>query len=115
MDLPEISQTVTVTAVYYYNASNTQVAILGFYYDQSGNKVVITDQINNLNTDRTAPIVVEYTVNPNPIAQYEVIKQAGKLLFTHLYNNRSDTMEAKLNKIPFGVEMLLRPYKPLVM
>jgi hypothetical protein len=70
---------------------------------------------SNISTNRTSPIVVEYTVNPNIIAQYPVIKQAGLLLFTHLYNNRSDTTATGLQKIPFGVDALLRPYKPLVM
>jgi hypothetical protein len=44
-----------------------------------------------------------------------VIQQAGLLLLTHLYNNRSNTFNGKLDEIPFGVAQLLRPYKPLVM
>jgi hypothetical protein len=44
-----------------------------------------------------------------------VIKQAGLLLFTHLYNNRSNSTTEKIREIPFGVATLLRPYKPLVM
>jgi hypothetical protein len=58
---------------------------------------------------------VIYTQNGSPLSTYPVIKQAGLLLLTHLYNNRSDTSEAKLSQIPFGVQALLRPYKPLVM
>jgi hypothetical protein len=49
------------------------------------------------------------------MAKYPVIKQAGLLLLTHLYNNRSDTVTGSLNKIPYGIDALLRPYKPLVM
>jgi hypothetical protein len=51
------------------------------------------------------------------LAAYPVIKQAGLLLLTHLYNNRStvgDTVGQK-SEIPFGVSTLLRPYKSLVM
>ena len=63
----------------------------------------------------TAPIVCEYSTVANPLSTYPVIKQAGLLLFTHLYNNRSNTTEIQLKEIPFGVATLLRPYKPLVM
>jgi hypothetical protein len=63
----------------------------------------------------TAPIVIDYTTAPNPIAAYPVIKQAGLLLLTHLYNNRANATEVKLKDIPFGVTTLLRNYKPLVM
>jgi hypothetical protein len=63
----------------------------------------------------TSPIVCTYTCNANPIAQYPVIKQAGLLLLTHLYNNRSNSFNGKLADIPYGVDQLLRPYKPLVM
>jgi len=63
----------------------------------------------------TAPVFCEYTTAANPLSNYPVIKQAGLLLFTHLYNNRSNTTEVQLKNIPFGVEVLLRPYKPLVM
>jgi hypothetical protein len=36
-------------------------------------------------------------------------------LLTHLYNNRSNTVDTAIRDIPFGVATLLRPYKPLVM
>ena len=58
--------------------------------------------------------MVTYTTNASPLAQYPVIQQAGLLMLTHLYNNRSDTVMGNMTKIPFGVEQLLRPYKPLV-
>ena len=63
----------------------------------------------------TNPVVVIYSLNSNPIGAYPVIKQAGLLLLTHLYNNRSDTLDGRLTNIPFGVSQLLRPYKSLVM
>ena len=66
-------------------------------------------------TSITAPIIVEYTTAPNPLQTYPVIKQAALLLFTHLYNNRSNTTDKQLKEIPFGIAALLRPYKPLVM
>ena len=59
--------------------------------------------------------MVTYTTNANFYAQYPNIKLAGLLLFTHLYNNRSDTTKDSLKNLPFGVAQLLRPYKPLVM
>ncbi len=125
LDLPEVSQNyspyqsgVTINSVKYWDGSNTiqTVSASNYYYDASGNKVVVNSLSTDINTERTAPIVVEYTTAANPIASYPVVKQAGLLLFTHLYNNRSETGETRyLKQIPFGVEALLRNYKPLVM
>jgi hypothetical protein len=70
---------------------------------------------NEISQYNANPIEVLYTIPSNPIMQYPVIKQAGLLLLTHLYNNRSNTTEGNLKDIPFGVSTLLRPYKPLVM
>lgn len=126
LDLPEVSQNLyanqaglTINSVGYWNDSFpavfTTVAKSNYYYDSSGNKVVINSLPTSINTVMTAPIVIEYTTASNPLAAYPVIQQAALLLLTHLYNNRSDTTETKLKTIPFGVEALLRPYKPLVM
>lgn len=126
LDLPEVSQDflstagVTIDFVKYYNANipATLVTInpLGYQYDPTGNKVIINEGLpSEVNTIMTAPIIVQYTINPSIYATYPNIKQAGLLLLTHLYNNRSNTTMEVLHKLPFGVEQLLRPYKPLVM
>lgn len=121
LDLPEVSQNATViNSVKFYNADTPSILetlpTSTYYYDATGNKVILTGGIpSNISTFRTSPIVVEYTVSPSILSQYPVIKQAGLLLLTHLYNNRSDTTSTMLQKIPFGVDALLRPYKPLVM
>lgn len=151
IDLPEVSQNadsalpgVTINALRYWSNDFPPIAITvdpdSYYYDPSGNKVIISTLplntaliqtipevwINNffqtvgwtdsgMNRSMTAPIFIDYSTTANPLAAYPVIKQAGLLLLTHLYNNRSDTTDAKLNNIPFGVATLLRPYKPLVM
>ena len=125
LDLPEVSQAfqgqtgVTINSVQYYNGDTAPVLITmaasTYYYDPTGNKVVVSGLPNTVSNFVTNPIMVTYTCNANPVAQYPVIKQAGLLLLTHIYNNRSNTTEAKLNDIPFGVAQLLRPYKPLVM
>lgn len=126
LDLPEVSQNadplltgVTVDAVRYWNDNNPPelitVAADQYYYDQSGNKVVIANLPTNLNTSMTSPVICDYTTAANPLAAYPVIKQAGLLLLTHLYNNRSDTTGPIQHNIPWGVQVLLRPYKPLVM
>ena len=125
-DLPEVSQNtnpasagITITSVSYWNDSFppvfTTVASQNYYYDASGNKIIVNSLPTEINTVMTAPIVIDYATVANPISAYPVIKQAALLLLTHLYNNRSDTTETKLKTIPFGVETLLRPYKPLVM
>jgi hypothetical protein len=125
-DLPEVSQNinpasagVTITSVSYWNDSFppvlTTITSDNYYYDASGNKVIVNNLPTEINTVMTAPIVIDYATVASPLASYPVIKQAGLLLLTHLYNNRSDTTETKLKTIPFGIEALLRPYKPLVM
>ena len=126
LDLPEVSQNnnpelsgVTLNKVAYYTNDVppvlTTVASNQYYYDPSGNKVIIQSLPTSINTEMTAPIVCEYSTAPNPLSAYPVIKQAGLLLVTHLYNNRSNTTDIQLKDIPFGVAALLRPYKPLVM
>jgi hypothetical protein len=121
LDLPEVSMDgVKINSVGFYNANTpstfTTLATSAYYYDVTGNKVILTGGIpSNISTFRTSPIVVEYQTSPSILSAYPVIKQAGLLLFTHLYNNRSDTTDTMLKKIPFGVDVLLRQYKPLVM
>lgn len=126
LDLPAVSQDFKgqagnrINCVAYYNGNTPPVLVpllpTEYYYDPTGNKVVIIGGLpNEVSTVITSPIVVQYTVNPSIISQYPVIKQAGLLLLTHLYNNRSNTTMEVLHKLPFGVEQLLRPYKPLVM
>lgn len=126
LDLPEVSQNansaldgVTITLLKYWNddfpPTSVTVDPSQYYYDSSGNKLVVLSLPTSINSTMTAPIVVDYATVANTLAAYPVIKQAGLLLLTHLYNNRSDTTERKLNNIPFGVSTLLRPYKPLVM
>lgn len=126
LDLPETSQNfasnvspLTITSVGYYNSLFPPVFVpvdpSQYYYDNSGNKIVISSLPTDINTQMTAPIAVQYSTVANPIAAYPVIKQAGLLILTHLYNNRSETTETKLKTIPYGAQTLLRPYKPLVM
>lgn len=126
LDIPEVSQNsnsslagVTITSLKYWTDAFPPVVVTvdssQYYYDASGNKLIVQTLPTSINSSMTAPIVIDYATVSNPLAAYPVIKQAGLLLLTHLYNNRSDTTDAKLNNIPFGVATLLRPYKPLVM
>jgi hypothetical protein len=126
LDLPNVSvqyQTqagVTINKVEFYSTSNVVPELidpLSYSYDPTGNRVILNTIPNTLNQFVANPIIVTYTQNANPLAQYPVIQQAGLMLLTHLYNNRStvsDTVGMK-SQIPFGVDALLRPYKPLVM
>ena len=126
LDIPEVSQNynsslagVSITSLKYWTDAFPPVAVTvassQYYYDASGNKLIVQSLPTSINSTMTAPIVLDYSTVANPLSAYPVIKQAGLLLLTHLYNNRSDTTDAKLNNIPFGVAILLRPYKPLVM
>lgn len=125
LDLPEVSQDtnvstgVTVTELGYYNNAQPPVYTViddsQYFYDPTGNKVIVNTMPNDINTSMTNPVVVSYDLNSNPIGTYPVIKQAGLLLLTHLYNNRSNTTMEVLHELPYGVSQLLRPYKPLVL
>ena len=121
LDLPEVSagaSGVTVNAVKYFAGSNTTpitIAPSGYSYDATGNRIIVNAIPNDLNQIVANPIYAEYTSNANFLGNYPVIKQAGLLLLTHIYNNRSNTTETNLKSIPFGVDQLLRSYKPLVM
>jgi hypothetical protein len=125
-DLPEVSQNfypsqpgVTIDSVGYWNDAFPPVfqtlARTSYYYDSSGNKVIVNNLPTDVNSVMTAPIIVQYTTVSNPLSAYPVIKQAGLLLLTHLYNNRANSTAVQLKDIPFGVTTLLRSYKPLVM
>jgi hypothetical protein len=125
LDLPEVSQNfqnqsgVVINSVGYWNGNTPPVFVTlnntQYFYDPTGNKVICNGIPSEVNNIMSNPIVVTYTTRANPIAQYPVIKQAGLLLLTHLYNNRSNTTAGSLSEIPFGVAQLLRPYKPLVL
>jgi len=127
LDLPEVSYIdsydeglLSIDKVAYYDGGTPSVLVTldptQYYYDGTGNKVILPGGTpSNISQNRTSPLVVEYTVNPNVLSAYPVIKQAGLLLFTHLYNNRAETTLTRLQDIPYGVDALLRPYKPLVM
>jgi len=124
-DLPEVSQNfnnqagTVINSVAYYNLDIppvlTTLAPTQYFYDPTGNKVVVNTMPNDISTVVTNPIVITWQTKANPIAQYPVIKQAGLLLLTHLYNNRSNSNAAVMHDIPFGVTSLLRLYKPLVL
>lgn len=122
LDLPEASpgsSGVTINSVSYYIGTTGYTKVVmpssGYYYDPTGNRVVVNSLPAPLAQDIANPVECVFTVNANIVAQYPVVKQAGLLLFTHLYNNRSDTTVDKIKEIPFGVKALLRLYKPLVM
>lgn len=122
LNLPETTQGltgVTINQVGFWNGNVPSVfvpmATNTYQYDPTGNQIIVTSFPANVSTQVANPIVVLYTTARSPYANYLNIQQAGLLLLTHLYNNRSDTTVDKMKKIPFGVEQILRPYKPLVM
>ncbi|NBX50476.1 phage gp6-like head-tail connector protein [bacterium] len=124
LDLPETGiayqgqSGVTINLVQYYGSSNTvaiPIASTNYSYDPTGSRVILNTALNELSQQVANPIVVTYTQNASPLSSYPVIKQAGLMLLTHIYNNRSNTTDKPLREIPYGVAALLRPYKPLVM
>ena len=121
LDLPEVSQGrygATINSVGLWTDLPPVLTFLPtdtYWYDATGNRVIIQSLPNTVNQYNANPLEVLYTIPSNPIMQYPVIKQAGLLLLTHLYNNRSNTTEVALKSIPFGVDALLRSYKPLIM
>jgi hypothetical protein len=120
LDLPEVSQNgVTINWVKYYNDLNppvlTTITSSNYYYDPTGNKIVLFEVPNNINTYMTAPMLCQYTLQGSVIGQYPVVKQAGLMLLTHLYNNRSAISAEQHKQMPWAIDQLLRPYKSLVM
>jgi hypothetical protein len=124
LDLPAVSQSMyssqlglNVRAVKFWNSSNvlTTVAPTDYYYDQTGNKVIVNSLPTDFSTMRTSPVLCEYTTVSNPLSTYPIIKQAGLMLLTHWYNTRSNATEKILREIPFGFHTMMRPYKPLVL
>jgi hypothetical protein len=121
LDLPEVSQGrygATINSVGLWTDLPPVLTFLPtdtYWYDATGNRVIIQSLPNTVNQYNANPLEVLYTIPSNPIMQYPVIKQAGLLLLTHLYNNRSNSTETNLKNIPFGVDALLRSYKPLIM
>lgn len=118
LDLPEVDGGVKINSVEVYTTSNTvpvTISSTGYSYDPTGNRIILNAVPNEINQSIVNPIVVTYTQNASNLSTYPVIKQAGLLMLTHLYNNRSNSTDVNLKEIPFGVAQLLRPYKPLVM
>lgn len=123
LDLPENSlQGVTINSVKYYSDDAvpvlTTVSPTTYFYDPTGSKVICSDLPSTINPQMTSPVIVQYTVNASNLSTYPVIKQAGLMLATHIYNNRSETVSGVINpsvKISLGIDAMLRPYKPLVM
>jgi hypothetical protein len=93
----------------------TTLASTNYFYDPTGNKIIVTGMPSEINQVITNPIVALYTTAASSYAAYPVIQQAGLMILTHLYNNRSDTTSTNLKQIPMGAAALLRPYKPLVL
>lgn len=121
-NLPEASEGsagITINSVSYWSGTVpsvlTAIASSNYQYDPTGNQVILSSAPSNISTQVANPIVITYTNNPSFLAQYPVIKQAGLMLLTHIYNNRSNSTVEQLKDIPFGVTTLLRAYKPLVM
>jgi hypothetical protein len=126
LDLPEVSNpnlsgqtaSIVINEVAFYSTSNTVPVVIDpsqYSYDPTGNRVILNTIPNTLNQMVANPVMVTYTQNSTFLSSYPVIKQAGLMLLTHIYNNRSNTTDVQLKEIPFGVATLLRPYKPLVM
>jgi hypothetical protein len=126
LDLPEVqypnpagqTASIVINEVAFYSTSNVTPVVIessNYSYDPTGNRVILNTIPNTLNQEVANPIMVTYTQNSAFLATYPVIKQAGLMLLTHIYNNRSSTSDTLLREIPFGVATLLRPYKPLVM
>lgn len=125
LNLPETTQNqqgqvgVTINSVKYWDANIPSVLQTipktAYQYDPTGSQIIVNSLPSEISNQVANPVVVEYTTARSPLANYPVIQQAGLLLLTHLYNNRSNSNPTVMHDIPFGVTTLLRPYKPLVM
>ena len=121
LDMPFVSNSnATINSVSYYDVDNVLQTLptTGWYYDPTGNKVVLGSPITASYLD-TAPIVVNYSALADPLGANPDIKWAGMMLAAHLYNHRSAVADISGGKsastlvMPMAVDFLLRPYKPL--
>ena len=67
LDLPEVSQGgVTINSVKYYDGSTptvlTTLPATQYYYDPTGNKIIINSMPSEINSFMTNPVIAEYTV-----------------------------------------------------
>lgn len=120
LDLPTpLVNAPTIDRVAYYSGQTPPVENTvdpsQYFFDPSGNRVVINTLPTEMNMYVTNPIWVDYTLGADLLAAFPVVKQAGLLLLTHLYNNRDEATTKKLVTIPWGIDVLLRPYRRLVM
>ena len=118
LDMPttNVVTTTTLDQVGVYTADTTITDITtSCTYDPTGNRVIVNSIPNTVSQNIANPLFVKYTQSGSILASYPNVKQAGLMLLTHLYNNRSNSTEGRLAELPFGVAQLLRPYKPLVM
>lgn len=103
------------TVKYYPNGTTTEQTWTDWYYDYTGARLVLTAGLPALNQFIAYPVVATVTVLTSWYNTESVLKQAVKLMATHLYNNRSATAESVPREIALGIDSLLRTYKPLVM
>lgn len=120
LDLPTtprpVSTAVTINTVKAYTAASGLVTLDSslYTYDSTGNRVVL-NSVPALSDTVANPVVVTFTLAESPLATNPAVLHAGKMLLTHLYNNRDTHSEKVQNEVPMGFSALLRPYKPLVM
>jgi hypothetical protein len=111
---PPIQLSFTVN---YYDVNNNLATYNTYIWDAGGQRLIL-QAIPQLSQTMAYPWVVTVTLNTGWHGNTEVIKQAVKLVATHFYNNRSETVSGIINpsvKITLGLDALLRPFKPLVM
>ena len=120
LDLPStprpVSTAVTINTVKAYTAASGLVTLDSslYTYDSTGNRLVL-NSVPTLSTAVANPVLITFTLAQSPLATNPAVLHAGKMLLTHLYNNRDTHSEKAQNEVPMGFAALLRPYKPLVM
>lgn len=123
LDFPQSdTATLEVTEVGYYNQNEpyptTELLnpVTDYYVDPTGSKIVLVNPPTGVTGAMTNPIYAKIKVYSDVIASYPSVIHAGKLIITHLYNNRSSVVSGNGDRyeMPYGVDSLLRPYKDLV-
>ena len=119
LDLPNARTTTTVDSVSYYDTSFPPVLqpISNdlWFFDESGQRVVLQNFSSAINPNVTAPVVVDFTLEADPIASYPNVQQAGLMYLAHLYSQRTMTTNEKSEYVLGGVQQLLLPYQQLIM
>lgn len=113
--------TMSVSSIQYYATGAktlTTLATSNWFFDVTSDRLAVKLSGVQFNTDYESPLLVNLSYGSSDgsaLTENPAIKHAAMLLVTHWYRNRSTTSEGMLNNIPHGVDVLLEPYREVLL